>query len=395
MKNKFIKKYRTYLIALVVVVVFLGLRLLIIRQPEEKLIYIIHKGKLSETVKITGTYTAASQTQVFSPTNGIISELYVSNQGFVQKGDPLFHVESTSTDEQRATAYTAYQQALTALQSAKQATETTDVSMWAKHKALIDAENSLNFMNTQLSESKDNPATKEPYTQLEIESIKSAATKAKKEFESVETQYKQTNQNIASAQALVNSTKLNYDATQSKTVYSPATGKVLNLLKNIGDDTGNQDNNKPILLVTNLKYPAITAKVSEIDVARLKQGQTAQIVFDADKKTNFKGVIKAIDTIGTTTTGITTYDVRIELIDFSSSVIKPGMTAEITINTYSKKGVLYVPNSAILYQDKQAYLKKANKREELVKVNLGYQGLVQTEIVNELPEGLEILTVAN
>jgi multidrug resistance efflux pump len=388
---KFIKKYRSYLISLVIIIMLLVLRLVFLRQPEEKLTYTIHRGELSESVKITGTYTAASQTQVFSPTSGIISKLFVSNQDFVQKGAPLFHVESTATDEQKAAAYTAYQQALTALQTAKQAKETADVSMWAKQKALIDAENNLDFMNEQLAESGDNPATKEAYTQLEIESMNSALTKAKKEFESVENQYKQSNQNISSAQALVNSTKLIFDASKSKTIYSPATGKIVNLLKSVGDGVGSQDSNQPVLVVTSLKNPAITAKVSEIDVARLREEQDAQIIFDADKKTTYKGILKAIDTIGSTTFGITSYDVRIELIDFSSSLIKPGMTAEISINTYLKKDVLNVPNSAILYQNDQAFLKKANKQEELVAVDLGYQGLLQTEIINELPEGLEIL----
>jgi multidrug efflux pump subunit AcrA (membrane-fusion protein) len=359
------------------------------------LIYTIHKSQLSETVKITGTYNASSQTQVFSPTNGVISQFFISNQDNVHKGDSLFHVESTASDEEKAAANTNYQQAVTALQTAKQAKETADATMWVKQKALLDSENNLYFMNDRLAENGDNPTTKEPYTQLEIESIKSAVTTARKEFKNLENQYKQADQNIASAQALVNSAKLALDAVKSKTVYSPASGKVVNLLKSVGDGVTNQAGGQPVLLVTNLETPTIIAKASEIDVIRLKEGQEAQIVFDADKKTIFTGKVTAIDTIGTTTAGITTYDVRIELTDFTSSEIKPSMTATITINTYEKNDVVSVPNSAILYQDNHAYLKKANKQEELVKVDLGYQGLTKTEIASELPEGLEILVVTD
>ncbi len=185
------------------------------------------------------------------------------------------------------------------------------------------------------------------------------------------------------------------DATKSKTVYSPASGKVVNLLKSVGDGVASQVGGQPVLLVTNLETPSIIAKASEIDVIRLKEGQEAQIIFDADKKTIFTGKVTAIDTVGTTTAGITTYDVRIELSDFSSLAIKPGMTATITINTYENNDVVSVPNTAILYQDNHAYLKKANKQEELVKVDLGYQGLTKTEIASELPEGLEILAVTD
>ncbi|MDQ5930514.1 MAG: HlyD family secretion protein [Bacteroidota bacterium] len=390
-----IKKYRSYLIIFVILISLPILRSVILRQPDERLTYTIHKSQLSETVKITGTYNASSQTQVFSPTNGVISQFFVSNQDSVQKGDSLFHVESTASDEEKASANANYQQAVTSLQTAKQAKETADATMWVKQKALLDSENNLNFMSDRLAESGDNPATKEPYTQLEIESIKSAVTTTRKEFENVENQYKQADQNIASAQALVNSAKLALDATKSKTVYSPASGKVVNLLKSVGDGVASQVGGQPVLLVTNLETPSIIAKASEIDVIRLKEGQEAQIIFDADKKTIFTGKVTAIDTVGTTTAGITTYDVRIELSDFSSLAIKPGMTATITINTYENNDVVSVPNTAILYQDNHAYLKKANKQEELVKVDLGYQGLTKTEIASELPEGLEILAVTD
>lgn len=392
---KKIKKYRPYFIILAVIIVLVIIRMLIINKPEEKLTHTIHKSDLTETVKVTGTYTAASQTRVYSPTSGIITKLYVSDKDSVKKGDPLFHIESTATDEQKSLTYTAYQQAVTALQTAKQNKENTDVAMWAKQKAFLDAQNSLDFMNDQILEGKDNPSTKKSYTELEKESLKSAVTKADKEFRAVETQYKQSDQNISSAQALLNSTKLSFDATKSKTIYSPATGKIVNLLKNVGDGVSNQENSQPVLLVTNLENPSIIAKVSEIDVVRLKEDQEVQIIFDADKKTTFKGVVKAIDTVGTTTLGITNYDVRIELIDFSSSAIKPGMTAEINILTYSKKDVINVPNSAILSQNDQTFLKKADKKGELVKVDLGYQGLVKTEILGDLPDGLEILVITN
>lgn len=390
-----IKKYRVYLIIVAIVIILPILRSVILRQPETRLTYSIHKGEMLETVKITGTFDASSQTEVFSPTNGVITQLFVSNQDDVKRSDALFHVESTATDEEKAIAYSNYQQAVTALQTARQAKETADATMWVKQKALLDAENNANFMNDRLAESGDNPATKEPYTQLEIESIKSAVTTTRKEFVNVENQYKQADQNITSAQALVGAAKLALDATKSKTVYSPANGKVVNLLKNVGDGVFGYTGGQPILLVTNLESPAIIAKASEIDVIRLKEGQKAQIVFDADNKTTFTGVITAIDMVGTTTAGITTYDVRVELTDFSSLAIKPGMKAVITINTYENKDVVSVPNSAILYQDNQAFLKKANKKEELVQVDVGYQGLAKTEIVSELSEGLEIFAIAD
>ena len=115
MKISFIQKNKKYLLVVAGIVGLLFLRSFILRKPSEELTYVIERGTLSETVKVSGVYTAASQTEVFSTSDGIIIELYVKNNEEVEKGDPLFYIESTATDEQRAVAYATYQTALTAL----------------------------------------------------------------------------------------------------------------------------------------------------------------------------------------------------------------------------------------------------------------------------------------
>src|SRR5690348_2692922 len=81
---------------------------LVFSSSSGKNVYTVTKEDLVNTVLVDGTYVIASQTQITSPTNGIITHLFVTNGAYVQKGDPLFHVESSATDDEKKTAYAAY-----------------------------------------------------------------------------------------------------------------------------------------------------------------------------------------------------------------------------------------------------------------------------------------------
>jgi hypothetical protein len=71
------------------------------------------------------------------------------------------------------------------------------------------------------------------------------------------------------------------------------------------------------------------------------------------------------------------------------------MTGIVSIETYRKDNVLAVPNTAIIYQEEKTYLQKTSKKNNLVQVELGEKGLIKTEILNDLPKGLEVLINGN
>ena len=388
------KNKKNYLIAGIIIAGVLVGRSLLLRKPSDEIVYTVNQGRLADTIQVSGVYTTAAQTEVISPAKGVITKLYVKNNDEVKKGDPLFHVESTATAEEKAAALANYQSAINNLRIARQNKDSLDTSMWAKQKAYLDARNNLNSMNSNLLEGSNNPATGDEYTELEINSIRSAFTKAEKDFLASEKQYKEADIAIASAQAAVASSKLSYDATKSITVKAPANGKVVNLLKKIGDGVTASTANKiaePVLIIANLENPSITAKISEAYIPRLKEGQKAEIVFDAARDQTFEGFIEAIDTVGTDVAGVITYNARIAIKDITPN-IRPNMTGVVTISTFYKDNVLSVPNSAILFKDGKTYVKKAGKeKDNLIEVKLGVRGLVKTEIVDGLSEGTEIV----
>ncbi|MES2314348.1 MAG: HlyD family efflux transporter periplasmic adaptor subunit [Patescibacteria group bacterium] len=89
-----------------------------------------------------------------------------------------------------------------------------------------------------------------------------------------------------------------------------------------------------------------TISLNEIDASKVKAGQPVKITFDAIDGLTATGTVSSVDLVGTVSSGVVTYNVKI-LIDTTDSRIKPGMSLNATIVTEQKDSVLLVPSSAI------------------------------------------------
>ncbi len=106
-------------------------------------------------------------------------------------------------------------------------------------------------------------------------------------------------------------------------------------------------------LITNQKIAEVT--LNEVDIPGVKVGQKANITFDAIEDLKVTGKVIEIDTLGTESQGVVTYDVKIAF-DTQDERIKPGMTLTADIITKVKQDALVIPNSAIKYQGDTAYV---------------------------------------
>ena len=264
---KLFNTYKVIVISIAVVVVLITLRMVLLAKPDSSIEYTVKRESLVDTVQVTGTYKVASQVAVYSPTNGIIKKVFVSNSKQVKKDDPLFEVESTATSDEKAAAYASYQNALNTLRSTENARKTADSTMWVKQKTLLDAKNAVNYKNDH----DINPSTKNEYTVLEEESLETALVQAEKDFRAAEEIYKTSDAAIASAQAAVRAALIEYNKTQSSVVKSTAAGTIQNFMGAVGDEVtakaknesssqnDSQSEESPVLLITNLESPYISA----------------------------------------------------------------------------------------------------------------------------------------
>lgn len=108
-------------------------------------------------------------------------------------------------------------------------------------------------------------------------------------------------------------------------------------------------------IVTDKKLAQVT--LNEADIVKVKIGQKATVTFDAIDGLSVEGSIVEINTLGTVTSGVVTYKVKVA---FGTDDIRilPNMSVSVDILADSKDNVLYVPNQAVKHDVDGYYVEK-------------------------------------
>lgn len=354
---------------------------------------------ITEVVSETGNVNASGRFDVYASSTGVIQELYVNNGTEVQSGQALFHVKSTATEQERASAYANYQSAVSALTTAEQSRLSTDAQMWQAHQALLNARNAVDYKNNNTT----NPTTQDDYTELEEESIDAAAVQAEKSFAALERQVKEADVAINAAKAQVASALLAYQATHDIVVTAPTAGTVTNLSLSPGDSVTADTQGMsaltaspppPVLTIANLNDYTIKLALNEVDIPKVRTGQSAKVTLDAFSEREFAGRVTHVDTVGTNTQGVVTYAIVITITN-PDPAIRPGMTANVDLEVDKETDVLSVSNSAVKpYQGGRAVrvLDPETNEMKYIPVTIGLKGESRTQIVSGISEGQEVIT---
>ncbi len=147
--------------------------------------------------------------------------------------------------------------------------------------------------------------------------------------------------------------------------------------------------------------------MNEVDVAKIKLEQKATLTFDAVPDLSITGLVQEIDSVGTISAGVVTYNVKISF-DTEDDRVKPGMSVSASIITNVKQDVLIVPNSAVKSQNGASYVEMfdmplpaptngllgsiSKVAPNQVPVEVGLSNDSQTEIISGIKEGDEIVT---
>lgn len=134
------------------------------------------------------------------------------------------------------------------------------------------------------------------------------------------------------------------------TIRAPFSGLVSVMNVKIGDTA---TSSSVASIVTNSQLAQIS--LNEVDVAKIQLGQKATITFDAIPDLSITGKVTQIDTVGTVTSGVVNYTVKISF-DTQDDRIKPGMSVSAGIITNVKTDVLLVPNSAVKTKSGTSYV---------------------------------------
>lgn len=132
------------------------------------------------------------------------------------------------------------------------------------------------------------------------------------------------------------------DALSDYTVRVPFSGALAELSVRAGDTVSAGT------AIATLVSNAYSAEISlnEVDIAMIHVGQKATLSFDALPGLTLSGTVSQIDTLGTTSQGVVTYTVLVQL-DTADARIKPGMSVSASIVVAEKQDVLRVPVAAV------------------------------------------------
>lgn len=367
----------------------------------------VTKGEIISTLSESGTITVANQTNVNSPTDGIIQDVYVKNGDIVQQADNLFKVTSTASPQEKASAYATYLSALNSEKSAETGRLSADAQMWSDQQAVLNAQNNVDYKNNNTV----NPSTKQNYTDLEKQSIDSSLTIAKKQFSASEQKFKDIDAAINAAKAQLSSAWLGYENTQDTIVTAPSNGTVANFSTGIGgnvlagntnstnsttnSNTSSASSSSPVLILGDFSNIIMKAQISEIDVPKIKKGQKATITLDAFPVKTFVGEISSIDSIGANTSGVVSYNAYILLLSPPPDLMS-GMTSSATIQLERKDNILKVPSTALQTSVDGSYVRVIkNNIVSQVPVEIGISSDTETEITSGLKEGDTVITTIN
>lgn len=135
------------------------------------------------------------------------------------------------------------------------------------------------------------------------------------------------------------------DALDSYQIKAPISGTVTQKDFSAGDNIG-QAGTSVMAVISDLSALTFTMNIDELDISKVKQGQTVEITVDALDGRQFSGYVDTININGTTSNGVTTYQVTVMVEDADEDLL-PGMNVSADIIVERQEHMLMIPLSAV------------------------------------------------
>ncbi len=325
----------------------------------------VSKGSLVSTLTVSGTVAGANSVAITTTSAGVVKKIYVTEGQEVKVGQKLLDMELDLVSRQK------YEQALASYQSAKNSLDSSKSNLYSLQSKLFAANQKLINDGVARGLSVNDPT----YIQQNADWLAS------------ESSYKNQEQAINTAQ---NSLSASYLSLQqaSPTIYAPISGKISGLSLQPGSIVSTSK----IANIQSTAGPVITVNLGQVEVTKVKVGQKAMVSLDAFEGKTFAGVVSSIDTLGGSSSGVTTYPMSIKL-EPTTILIYPNMTAQASIILAVKDDVLLVPSGAVTTSNGTSSVKVMNNKVlSSVPVEVGISSDTQTEIISGLSEGQEVVT---
>jgi len=169
---------------------------------------------------------------------------------------------------------------------------------------------------------------------------------------------------------------------------APVAGQVTQLNKEVGESV--QLSESVVTLIPNNKLQ-IKVDVYEEDIPQIDVGDPVKISVVALPEQTFSGQVTNINPAGQVQQGVVYYEVTISF-EQTTEKVKPEMTADVEIQTLTKKDVLLIPEDAVQEEDGDSVVEVSQDGHiKQRKVETGLEQNDQVEILSGLQVGEKII----
>lgn len=361
-------KKKALVIAAVAAIAALAVWLLSDGKKEEKITFdtaAVAPANIMNSITATGTIEPVTSVTVGTQVSGIVSKLFVDYNSVVKKGQVIAELDKTNLMSQLNTAKTQ----------------------------LATAQSQLNYQTANYNRYK---------------TLFEKGLVAADDFDNAKLSYTQAKEQMASAKEEVQRAQTNLGYA---TITSPIDGVVLSKSVEEGQTVAASFSTPELFTIAqDLTNMQVVADVDEADIGDVKEGERVSFTVDAYPDDTFEGEVKQVRQEATTTNNVVTYEVVISAPN-ADLKLKPGLTANVTIYTAERKGVLSVPSKALRFTPQKETVGKmkivdaANAKNKVWtiegnsivahKVNIGMTDGTNTQIVGGIAEGTKVVTGLN
>ncbi len=369
----------------------------------------VKRGDLFIRVQLTGMIEPKKRVNVKARVEGRVEKIYADEGDSVHAGQLVAEVDpevvQARADEQKSNVDAAQSQVKKTELSASLEKQQDVLKLNLAKKTLEKAQ--AQFLEAEkLYIRKEELFAQKFISQQEMDSSKTSVDVAKADVESqksslqIAEEYLQRNQkisqqDIASAKARLQSERASLKAAMENLkytrVYAPLSGLVtfrgVEEGEMVASESFGKQSGTTIITISDLSEMYATADVDEVDMAKLKTGQKAEITLDAIPDETFQGEIVEIGMQSSRiqnpgTNEISTFPIKIKIIS-SDKRLKPGMSCNIDVLTKHLKNVLYVPLEVV----------ERKNGKDIVKVKKGDSNVVEKTVITGVrtPTDIEIL----
>ncbi len=172
------------------------------------------------------------------------------------------------------------------------------------------------------------------------------------------------------------------------TIRSPISGVIASVSTQEGEAVAAGLAAPTFVNIIDLHRLEVYTYVDETDIGKIDVGQRATFTVDTYTGLDFPGTVTAIYPKAGIQDNVVNYIVTVEILDFKDRILRPEMTANVTITLDERTDVLAVPTAAI-YRDRGERYVMVLEGDKHVRrtVNVGWRDGTYTEILEGLNDG--------